>query len=142
MVGLAVVAIKMLKVALVHGDELSARAVKLTVLLYRLSKLLGQQAQIINLACDMIERYGIRGATDKHLLIDVQPHPNDGVSNTLAIEGMLYEYTANLAVAIVNVVRPLDFESSGIFLERVNNGQRRCLTNVELLFDVYLRFLD
>ena len=78
------------------------------------------------------ERYGVGRITAKDALVHVDARPDDGAADDAATQVVLQQHAANLAVAHVDVVGPLDADAFHIGIERLSNGQRRNLRKQKL----------
>ena len=63
---------------------------------------------------DLEERYGVGGIAGEVRLVDVEAYADDGAGNVRAFYVVLDEDTAQLAVAVVDVVGPLDAYAVGV----------------------------
>ena len=76
---------------------------------------LGEQCLAVGLLPEnMTERYGVGGIAGEVCLVDVEAYADDGAGDVCAFDVVLDEDAAQLVVAVVDVVGPLDAYVVGI----------------------------
>lgn len=76
---------------------------------------LGEQCFAVGIVPEnLAERYGVGGITGKVCLVDVEAYADDGAGDVDAFDVVLDEDAAQLVVAVVDVVGPLDADVVGV----------------------------